>query len=321
MNRRGVLTTGISMIAGAAVASTNSTSLSADTHSRSKAAGPTGTPRPLAATFIRSHDGTALFCRDWGDGDPIVFASPWALGSDWWEYQMADLALRGMRCIAYDRRGQDRSEQPKEGYEFDTLSDDLAAVIDHFDLKGATLVAHSMGAGEAVRYLSRHGTTRVSRLALIAPITPRVLKSADNPTGIDAASLAKVRAALSKDRPGNIGAAAPAFFGSPANVISAEMMQWWTQMLLRCPLNVMLALHHAFTETDFTADVRAVRCPTLIIHGDQDKSTLLELTGRPTAKLIAGSRLQIYEGAAHGLPISHAERLNNDLRGFANLPT
>ena len=301
------------MIAGAAAGSADSTAPSA----RRAGVGSTKAPRPAAATFITSHDGTALFCRDWGEGAPIVFASPWALGSDWWEYQMADLTARGMRCIAYDRRGQDRSEQPRGGYDFDTLSDDLAAVINRLDLRGVTLVGQSMGAGEAVRYLSRHGSARVARLVLIAPITPRVLKSTDNPDGFDPAFLVKVRAALCQDRPGNIAAAAPAFFGSPANVVSAEMMQWWAQMLLRCPLNVMLSLHHAYTETDFTGDVRAVRCPTLIIHGDQDSSTPLELTGRTTARLISGSRLQIYEGAAHGLPITHAERLNGDLRSFA----
>lgn len=303
------------MFAGAAAGTAGGTALSA------RRVGPPNTrsPSPAAATFITSRDGTALFCRDWGEGAPIVFASPWALGSDWWEYQMADLTARGMRCIAYDRRGQDRSEQPKGGYDFDTLSDDLAAVIGSLDLRGVTLVGQSMGGGEAVRYLSRYGTARVARLVLIAPITPRVLKSADNPDGFDPAFLVKVRAALCKDRPGNIGAAAPAFFGAPANAVSVEMMQWWAQMLLRCPLNVMLSLHHAYTETDFTDDVRAVRCPTLIIHGDQDTSTPLEFTGRTTAKLISGSRLQIYEGAAHGLPITHTERLNEDLRTFANV--
>jgi non-heme chloroperoxidase len=313
MNRRNMLTRGISMLAGAAAGSANSTALSA----RRAGVANTRAPSRAAATFITSHDGTALFCRDWGEGAPLVFASPWALGSDWWEYQMAGLTARDMRCVAYDRRGQDRSEQPRGGYEFDPLSDDLAAIIDGLDLRGVTLVGQSMGAGEAVRYLARHGTARVARLVLIAPITPRVLKSTDNPDGFDPAYLVKVRAALCKDRPGNIAAAAPAFFGSPANAVSAEMMQWWAQMLLRCPLNVMLSLHRTFTETDFTDDLRAVRCPTLIIHGDQDASVSLDLTGRPTAKLISGSRLQIYEGAAHGLPITHAERLNEDLRTFA----
>jgi non-heme chloroperoxidase len=274
------------------------------------------TSRRDAAFFIPARDGTRLFCRDWGEGNPVVFAAPWALGCDWWEYQMAFLADRGLRCVAYDRRGQDHSDQPREGYDFDTLSDDLATIIATLDLRQVTLVAHSMGAAEAVRYLSRHGTARAQRLVLIAPITPGVSKSSQRADGFDPALHAKVRAALATDRPGNIAAAAASFFNSPANTVSSEMMQWWVQLMLRCPLNVMLTLHRAFTEADFTADLAALKSPTLIIHGDKDTSAPLELTGRPSALLISGSRLEIYAGAGHGLPISHMQRLNGDLLTF-----
>lgn len=311
MDRRDLLSVSVSVAAGAVA-------LSAPAQPR--AATPTsgkGSRSQLkSASFIETRDGTALFYRDWGVGNGVVFASAWALGCDWWEYQMVALANQGMRCVAYDRRGQDRSEQSHQGYDFDTLADDLDSILDTLDLHNITLVAHSMGGGEAVRYLSRHGPSRVGRLVLVASITPSVLKSPDNPGGFDPAFLAKVRAALCQDRPGIIASAAPGFFGVPGNAVSAEMMQWWAQQLLRCPLNSMLELHHAFTEADFGADVRKITVPTLIIHGDNDASAPIDVTARRAAAMIAGSRLEIYEGAAHGLPITHMERLNRDLLAF-----
>jgi pimeloyl-ACP methyl ester carboxylesterase len=258
-----------------------------------------------------------LFFRDWGAGTPIVFAAPWALSCDWWEYQMAHLASQGLRCVAYDRRGQDRSDEARGGFDFDTLADDLRSVLEQLDLHNVILVGQSMGAGEAVRYVARHNAARIAKLVLIAPITPSVLKSPTNPSGVDPDFLVKVRAALSSDRPGVISGAAPAFFGAPENTVSPEMMQWWVRMLLRCPLHTMLQLHHSFTETDFSPDVASIKLPTLIIQGDKDTSTPLEATGRPTAKMISQSRLEVYEGAAHGLPITHMDRLNRDLLAFA----
>jgi non-heme chloroperoxidase len=308
MDRRGVLSAGISAMA-AAVPMSGPLRAATPTFRKSR--------EGQSASFIETRDGTGLFYRDWGRGNAFVFASPWALGCDWWEYQMAPLANQGMRCVAYDRRGQDRSAQSHGGNDFDTLADDLAAIIDGLDLQKITLVAHSMGCGEAVRYLSRHGTGRVERLVLVASITPSGLRTGDNPGGSDPASLVKARTALCQDRPGVIASAAPGFFGAPGNTVSAEMMQWWAQQLLRCPLNAMLELHHAFTETDFSVDVRKVTVPALLIHGDNDVSAPIELTGRRTAAMIAGSRLEVYEGAAHGLPITHMERLNRDLVAFA----
>jgi non-heme chloroperoxidase len=304
MDRRGVLSASISALA-----------MSGSLRGATPTSGKRG--HGQSASFIETHDGTGLFYRDWGRGSGVVFASPWALGCDWWEYQMAALAGQGMRCVAYDRRGQDRSEQSRQGNDFDTLADDLAAIIDGLELQKITLVAHSMGCGEAVRYLSRHGAGRVERLVLVASITPSGLRSSDNPGGSDPASLVKVRTALSQDRPGVIASAAPGFFGAPGNTVSAEMMQWWAHQLLRCPLNSMLELYQAFTTTDFSADLRKITVPTLIIHGDNDVSAPIDLTGRPTAAMIAGSRLEVYEGAAHGLPITHMERLNRDLGAFA----
>jgi pimeloyl-ACP methyl ester carboxylesterase len=272
--------------------------------------------------FVEARDGTRLFCRDWGSGRPLVFAAPWALNSGWWEYQTTWLAAHGLRCVSYDRRGHGRSSEPAHGYEFDTLADDLATVIERLDLRDITLVGHSMGCGEVVRYLTRHGsghgTRRVARAALVATITPFILKTADNPDGVDKSVFEAGRAALSKDRPQQIAKAAPGFFGAPANSVSAEIMNWWTRMLVdQCSLKVMLQLHRVFTETDFRPELRKITVPTLLIHGDSDTSAPIDFTARRTAPLIPDCRLKIYEKAAHGLPFTHMDQLNADLLEFA----
>jgi pimeloyl-ACP methyl ester carboxylesterase len=267
--------------------------------------------------FIQARDGTNLFYQDWGSGPAVVFVPPWALHSGWWEYQISYLASQGLRCISYDRRGHGRSGQPKSGYEFDTLADDLAAVIQRLDLHDITLVGHSMGAAEVVRYLARYHADRVSRAVLIATITPFTLKTPDNPDGVERSNLEKGRIDLAKDRPHQIAIAARGFFGADKNSVSPEIMDWWTRMLIdQCSLKVMLDLHRVFTETDFRPDLRAITVPTLLIHGDSDTSTPIESTSRKTARLIPNCQLKVYENAAHALPITHMDRLNADLLAF-----
>ena len=271
------------------------------------------------APFIQASDGTNLFYRDWGTGPAAVFVAPWALNSNWWEYQMAYLAGHGLRCVGYDRRGHGRSEEPGHGYDFDTLAGDLAAVIEQLDLHDVTLIGHSMGAAEVVRYLSRYHAARVARAVLIATITPFSLKTPDNPDGVDKSKLEKGRMDLSRDRPHQIAVAAPAFFGASKNPVSPEMMDWWTRMIVdQCSLKVMLDLHRVFTETDFRPELPRIAVATLLIHGDSDTSTPIEVTSRKTARLIPGSRLVVYKNAAHGLPITHMDRLNADLLAFVN---
>jgi non-heme chloroperoxidase len=312
MDRRGVLKSVVSGIAGAGLIAAGG-SVAAAKEKKTRVSSTKGQPKP----FIETSGGVGLFHRDWGTGRPIVFLAPWGQHSDWWEYQMAYLAGHGLRCIGIDRRGHGRSAEPGGGYEFDTLADDLSAVIEQLDLRGAVLVGQSMGCGEIVRYLSRHGARRIARIVMVAPITPLLLKTADNPDGMDSSYLEKVREALSTDRPHVIAGAAPGFFGAPKNSVSAEMMEWWTQMLLQCPLKVLLELQRVFSETDFRSELRTISVPTLIIHGDRDTSTPIDLTGRKTASLIPGSELKVYEDAAHGLPITHMDRLNHDLLAFA----
>jgi pimeloyl-ACP methyl ester carboxylesterase len=274
--------------------------------------------RPGGLSYVEAGDFTRLFVQDWGAGPAMVFAAPWGLNSRWWDAHVSALSAKGVRCVSYDRRGHGRSDTPSRGYEFDTLADDLAAVLERLELRGVTLVAHSMGAGEAVRYLARHGAGRVVRIVLVAPITPFTLKTADNPEGVEKAVLEKGRAGLALDRPGAVAAAAPAFFGAPKNAVSPAVLDWWTRMLVdECALPAMLELHRAFTETDFRPDLRALAVPTVIVHGDADTSTPLDVTGRRTAALVRGSDLRVYEGAAHGLPITHQERLCRELLALA----
>jgi non-heme chloroperoxidase len=232
---------------------------------------------------IETRDRTSLFYKDWGKGQPVVFIHGWALGADMWEYQMPYLTSRGLRCIPYDKRGCGRSSQPWHSYDFDTFADDLAAVIEHLDLREVTLVGHSMGCGDITRYLLRHGAGRVARTALVAPTTPFILKTPDNPEGLDKSMFDSIVAELGRDRPRFLAAGAPAFF-----------------------------MIRTMSETDLRADMHAFTVPTLIIHGDADQGAPLDLTGRKIAEAIPSSQLKVYEGAARGLFITEKDRLNAD---------
>jgi pimeloyl-ACP methyl ester carboxylesterase len=312
MDRRGILKSVMSTVGGAGLIAAGGGDVVAE--GLTSRVSPTK-GRPVG--FIESRDGVGLFYRDWGTGSPLVFLAPWAMDSEWWEYQTAYLVGQGLRCIGYDRRGHGRSVEPSGGYDFDTLASDLNEVIERLDLHGVTLVGHSMGCMELVRYLSRHGAGRIARIAMVAPNTPLVVKTPDHPDGVDRRVLEEARARLSRDRPYVIAANAPAFFGAPKNTVSAETMRWWTDMLLRCSLRVLLETHRMFTETDFRPELSQISLPTVIIHGDSDTSAPIDRTGRKTASLISGSQLKVYEGAAHGLPFTHMDRLNQDLLALA----
>lgn len=274
--------------------------------------------RPRRVPFVEVADGTRLYLKDWGDGPPIVLIAPWSLHSGWWDYQMPFLAGRGFRCIAPDRRGHGRSTEPGSGYEFDTLADDLAAVFEQLDLRDVTLVGHSMGCAEVVRYLSRHGSSRVARLALIATITPFTVRTPENPGGVPREVLESARVSLAQDRGKPIADAAGAFFGTSKNTVSAATMEWWVRMMMdQCSLHAMTELHRVFTETDFRADLRALKVRTRLIHGDSDTSTPFAFTGERTAALIENCEVKLYKDAAHGLPVTHKDQLNADLLAFA----
>ena len=276
-------------------------------------------PQPQSRQpFIDTRDGTRIHFRDWGTGRPIIFVAPWGLCSDWWDIPVTILSERGWRCVTFDRRGHGRSDDPCHGYDFDTLADDIATVLDGLDVQNAVLVGHSMGGAEVVRYLTRHRSHRVTHAVLIAPTTPFTMKTDDNPAGTPREALEKFRESFKDDLPRRAADAAPDFFGVPKNSVSTQTMDWWCRMLLdRVSIKVLTEMNKVQTETDFRPELRTIQTPTLILHGDIDKSVRLELTGRPTHELIAGSRLLVYENAAHALPYTHTERMLADIVAFA----
>lgn len=269
--------------------------------------------------FVITPDGTHLYYQDWGNGKTILFVAPWALTSNWWEYQVPYLSTQGFRCIAYDRRGHGRSDWPSHGYDFDTLAGDMSALMRHLDLRDIIIVAHSMGCAEAVRYVARYNGERVSKIVLIATITPMIMKAPDHPEGVDRKLLEDGRMKLRKDRPHQIADAAASFFNARENAVSSEIMEWWTRMIVdQVSMQTMLMLNEAFTETDFRGDLKKITKPVLLIHGDKDVSALVDFTSRRTAALLSKSDLKIYEGAAHGLPVTHMDKLNEDIKTFGS---
>jgi non-heme chloroperoxidase len=267
--------------------------------------------------YIETADGTRLFITEWGSGAPVVFTHAWGLRSDEWDYQVPALAEAGLRCVLYDRRGHGRSDRPATGYDFDTLADDLAAVIEHLDLRDVTLVGHSLGTRELVRYLTRHGDGRVARMVLVAPTTPALRRSDDNPDGWDPALVDANYAAVAANVPqwcADFEAVGPYFGSSPGS--SPGLVDWTTRMIVDTPLRVLLETLKLNTNVNMTEELRKVGVPTLIVHGDQDASAPLELTGRKTAALIDGAELAVYPGAGHGLYASDHQALNTDIVAF-----
>jgi non-heme chloroperoxidase len=269
-------------------------------------------------SYFHTSDGTQIYYSDWGLGEPVVFISGWALSSRMWQYQMVQLMDRGLRCIAYDRRGHGRSDDPGSGYEYDTLADDLAHLLDKLDLRRVTLVAHSMGCGEIVRYLSRNGVERVARVAFVAPLGPYPLRAEDNPMGFDPAIVANVRNAWKRDFTAWMNASADAYVGTglPGCNVSEGLVDWTKQDMLQASLLALVECNRAGVETDFRTEMRQMRVPTLIVDADHDRSIPTELSGKVCAELIPGAVFKLYENAPHGLYLSHAERLANDLAGF-----
>jgi pimeloyl-ACP methyl ester carboxylesterase len=261
---------------------------------------------------IITRDGAELHARWWGSGPPVVFIHGWAAQSDIWQYQTASLSDVA-RCIVYDKRGHGRSSDPGCGFDYDSLADDLARVLEALDVRDAVLVGHSMGPAEIVRYLQRHGSGRVSSVVLISSALPFILKTNDNPGGIDATIFADRRAAWTRDMPNFLAQNARSIL-LPAT--SNETVAWIARMGEAASLPALMAMNHTITETDLRPDTAAVSVPTLVIHGDADKSAPLDLTGKRVAAMIAGSELCVYDGAPHALIVTHVSRLNDDLRDW-----
>ena len=262
--------------------------------------------------FIAAKDGTQLYWREWGEGPPVLFLNSLGFASAAWDYQFIAFAEAGYRCIGFDRRGHGRSDEPARGYDFDTWADDVATLVETLGLADMTIVTHSMAGGEAVRYLTRHGDSRVARLILLAPMTPMLLQAPDNPGGAPRAGFEAFWEQWKRDNPTWVAEATAPFFVPET---SPAMMRSVAE-LLQVSIPVALACSRAMVEEDFRAEMRRVEVPTLLIHGDRDRSAPIDLTGMPSAALIPNCRSHIYEGAPHGLMFTHMERLHGDMLAF-----
>lgn len=268
--------------------------------------------------FIETRDGTKLYAKDWGKGSPVVMVHGWPLDADMWEYNARVIGEAGHRVVMYDRRGFGRSDQPWSGYDYDTMADDLGSVMDAFDLRGATLVGFSMGGGEVVRYLARHGADRVAKAVLVSSVAPYLLKTADNPDGVEKSVFETMVTGLMKDRPGFLAAFGKAFYGAGLLnfSVSSDILQWSSMMAMLASPKATIDCVRAFAETDFRADCAAITVPTLLIHGDADQTVPIDSSSRRAVKLIPGARLVEYSGAPHALMYTERDRFNRDLLGF-----
>jgi non-heme chloroperoxidase len=269
-------------------------------------------------TTITTKDGTQIYYKDWGSGQPVVFSHGWPLSADAWEDQMVFLADRGYRCIAHDRRGHGRSSQPWNGNDMDTYADDLATLIETLDLKKAVHVGHSTGGGEVARYIGRHGTKRVAKAVLIGAVPPLMLKTAANPGGLPMEAFNQIRAAVRADRSQFFKDLTTPFYG--ANRPGAKVSQglrdsFWLQGM-QAGFKGVIDCIKAFSETDFTEDLKRFDAPTLVLHGDDDQIVPIGPSAMLSSKLIKNAQLKVYKGGSHGMCSTQKDEVNADLLAF-----
>ena len=272
----------------------------------------------IAGPTVTMADGTVIYFKDWGAGQPVVFSHGWPLSSDAWEAQMFFLASNGYRSIAHDRRGHGRSSQPWNGNEMDTYADDLATVIEALDLRDVVLVGHSTGGGEVARYIGRHGTSHVAKAVLVGAIPPLMLKKDANPGGTPIEAFDAIRNGVIADRSQYFKDLAVPFYGAnrPGAKVSQGVIDTFWAQGMQAGLNGAYDCIKVFSETDLTEDLKKFDVPTLIIHGDDDQIVPIADSALLSSKIVKDAVLKVYQGAPHGLATTHADQLNADLLAF-----
>jgi non-heme chloroperoxidase len=272
----------------------------------------------MSSSTVTTKDGTEIYYKDWGEGPVITFSHGWPLSSDAWDGQMLFLVHNGFRVVAHDRRGHGRSSQASSGNDMDSYADDLAAVIEALDLKDAMLVGHSTGGGEVARYIGRHGTKRVAKAVLIAAVPPIMLKSAANPEGLPMEVFDSMRSSLTKDRSQFYKDLSTQFYGAnrPGSKVSQGILDQFWLWSMQAGLKNAYESIKAFSETDFTEDLKKIDVPTLVMHGEDDQIVPVKDSAVKTVRLIRGAKEIYYPGAPHGLTATLQDQVNTDLLAF-----
>ena len=268
--------------------------------------------------FVSAKDGTPIYFKDWGTGVPVVFSHGWPLSADAWDAQMLFLVNQGYRVIAHDRRGHGRSGQPSEGNDMDTYADDLAAVLDALDVKGAMLVGHSTGGGEVAHYIGRHGEKRVAKAVLIGAVPPQMVKSANNPNGLPMSVFDGIRAGVAANRSQFYLDLATPFYGfnRPNAKVSQGLVQDFWRQGMAGSIKGQYECIKQFSEVDYTEDLKKISVPTLILHGDDDQIVPIDDAAKLSAKIVKNATLKVYAGAPHGMCSTHVDQVNADLLAF-----